>query len=104
MYLRSQRGLTGLELLGAIAVLLLAAAVISVIGYFVASHDLSEKNICLTQLDKVGSEVQTWAKTTTPQNPGGEKGLCTTAKDFVEKYNKQCGERLGTLPVPTCEL
>ena len=79
-------------------------AVGSIIECFVASHDLAEKNVCLTQLDRVGNQVQTWAKTTSPQNPGGDKPLCTTAKDMVEKYNKQCGERLGKLPVPTCEL
>ena len=104
MRLNSQRGVTGLELLAAIAVLVLVLAAGLLIAYFVSSHDLAEKNICLTQLDKVGSQVQTWAKTTTPQNPGGDKSICTTVKDMVEKYNKQCGDRIGKLPVPPCEL
>ena len=104
MNLRTQRGVTGLELLAAIAVLLAVLTVGTIIAFFVTSYDVSQKNICLTQLDKVANQVQTWAKTTTPQNPGGDKGVCTTTKDFVEKYNKECGERLGRLPVPTCEL
>lgn len=100
---RSERGVTGLEVLAAIAALLLAATVVVVIAYFVVSYKNSQKSICLTRLDTVRSVVTDWAKTTSPTNPTGDRPLCTTAKDMVEKYNKECGELIGKLPVPTCE-
>lgn len=101
--LHSEKGVTGLELLAAIAVLVVAAAVILWGMYFYRSYKNGQQAVCLTRLDTVRSVVTDWAKTTSPANPTGDRPLCTTAKDMVEKYNKQCGELIGKLPVPTCE-
>lgn len=100
---RSQRGVTGIEVLAAIAVILAAVTVALVIAYFVTSYKNSQKSLCLTRLDTVRGVVTDWAKTTSPTNPTGDRQLCTTAKDMVEKYNKECGELIGKLPIPTCE-
>ncbi len=99
----SERGVTGLELIAAIGLLVLAAGVITWIVGTVRSLKVQERNVCLTQLDRVGAQAQTWAKTTSPSNPGGEHSLCTTTKDMVEKYNKECADLIGGLPVPMCD-
>jgi len=99
----SERGFTVLELIAAIGVLLLAVGLVAWIWGTYKSLDIQERNLCLIELDKVGAQAQTWAKTTTPSNPGGERSLCTTTKDMVEKYNKRCSDLIGGLPVPTCD-
>ena len=88
------RGFTLVEILIIIAVVaVLAAASV----YFAGGKAAAEKKACLAQLDRVRDAIKL------ANTPPKDKALCQSAKEMAEKYNKQCGELIGTVPVPVCE-
>jgi hypothetical protein len=95
-----QRGVTGVEIAIAIAI---ALAVIAALWWFFGSGPSeSQIAVCRSQLTQVQRTVDAWNATTSPSDPVGDRILCTTAKDAVTRYNRQCAEVSGALPVPTC--
>lgn len=98
MSFSSQRGFTGLEILLMIAV---AVALILFSGYY-SSSSVQENNICLTWLNEAQDAMRAWVATVNTADPDGNKQLCQTAVNVLNKYNPVCGERTGIIPVPAC--
>jgi hypothetical protein len=99
--LGSEGGLTLLEVLGAIAVLMFGIFVAVMWTNGRAAAQAQERSACVSQMDRIRTDINAWAKTTGPQNPGGDRAECVRIKGMVEQYNSQCSEVIGALPVPT---
>jgi hypothetical protein len=95
-----QRGVTGVEIAIAIAIVLALIAVLWWI--FGSGPSEGELSVCRSQLTQVQRVVDAWNATTSPEDPIGDRILCTTTRDAVRRYNSQCAEILQALPEPTC--
>src|SRR5688572_10016135 len=103
MRLKSERGMTGLEILAVIALLMAVVALTALVSGWMASSTIGENNACVNQLNQVQSAMQAWVTTVNSGSPTGDRTLCITAKNLAEKYNPVCGQRIGEVPLPTCE-
>jgi hypothetical protein len=97
----SERGVTGVEILIAIAIAL--AVLLALWWFFGRGPSEGQVSVCRSQLTQVQRTVEAWNATTSPEDPIGDRILCTTARDAVTRYHTQCAEISGALPVPTCQ-
>ena len=95
----SQRGFTIVEL---IVVGVIAIGVVALGSAAWSASDGTKRNACVNQLNTVIAARATWAATASPATPNGDADQCKTVIELTTKYNAQCADRTGSMPVPTC--
>jgi hypothetical protein len=96
--LRNQHGLTGLEILALIAVLLGVVTVGLLFAWYSEAADNGQRDVCLLQLDKIQTAIQLWIAAP------DDRMLCRMALNLINNYNNtgRCAQLIGQVPTPTC--
>lgn len=97
---KSMAGMTTVGWAVLVAVIVIAGG----IGYWWLDSSATEHNVCAREMQQASALMQAWAKTVTPQNPGGGAAECKAASQAVSAFNSSCAATIGQrLPdAPPC--
>lgn len=99
MRFASERGFTIVEL---IVVGVIAVGVVALGSAAWSASDGTKRTACVNQLNTVLAARGTWAATASLSTPNGDVNQCKLVLELTTKYNAQCADRTGSLPVPAC--